>query len=102
MGQCLFVIQIVLKKRFLAEVLSLSLIHITPGLVEWHVPQGGMFLWMRVPLLKDTYEMIMERGLAYGVVLVPGRPFCPGKQDQPSQYLRASFSLATMDEMDMV
>ncbi|CAG0897934.1 unnamed protein product, partial [Darwinula stevensoni] len=72
------------------------------GLVEWYIPKGGMFLWMKVPQLKDTYEMIMERGLAHGIVLVPGRPFCPGGQNHPSQYLRASFSLATKDEMDQV
>ena len=34
------------------------------GLAEFSVPLGGMFLWLRVPGLTDTWDMIMQRGIA--------------------------------------
>ena len=30
------------------------------GLCEYSVPGGGMFLWMRVPGLTSTWDMIMK------------------------------------------
>ena len=30
------------------------------GLCEYSVPGGGMFLWMRVPGLSSTWDMIMK------------------------------------------
>merc|ERR1712037_1013912 len=66
--------------------------HLT-GLVEYNVPLGGMFLWMKVPGLSSTWEMIMERGLAANIMLMPGKAFQP-EQGKPCQYLRAAFSIA--------
>ena len=34
------------------------------GLAEFSVPLGGMFLWLRVPGVTDTWDMIMQRGIA--------------------------------------
>ena len=37
--------------------------------------------------------MIMERGLAANIMLMPGKAFQP-EQGKPCQYLRAAFSIA--------
>ena len=68
-------------------------------LAEWSLPQGGMFLWMRIPRLRDTWDMIMERGLEKNIMLVPGRVFAPRNAGE-SQYLRASYSVAAEDRFD--
>jgi kynurenine/2-aminoadipate aminotransferase len=57
------------------------------GLVEFSVPLGGMFLWIRVPGLVSTWDMIMERGLAKNIMLMPGKAFQPDLE-KPCQYLR--------------
>ena len=43
------------------------------GLCEYSVPLGGMFLWMKVPRLTSTWDMIMERGLRNNIMLMPGK-----------------------------
>ena len=47
----------------------------------------------QVPNLSSTWEMIMERGLAANIMLMPGKAFQPD-QGKPCQYLRAAFSIA--------
>merc|ERR1712059_199440 len=66
--------------------------HLT-GLVEYSVPAGGMFLWMRVPGLSSTWDMIMERGLKKNIMLMPGKAFQPDPS-LPCNYMRAAFSIA--------
>jgi len=66
--------------------------HLT-GLVEFSVPAGGMFIWMRVPGLSSTWDMIMERGLKKNIMLMPGKAFQPDPS-QPCNYMRAAFSIA--------
>jgi len=70
------------------------------GVAEWTEPKGGMFLWIRVPGISDTKLMIEEKALAKEVMLVPG---CVFEVDEaaPSQYLRAAFSVATEEQIDV-
>ncbi|ROT65342.1 hypothetical protein C7M84_016696 [Penaeus vannamei] len=72
--------------------------HLT-GLCEWNVPQGGMFLWIKVLGVKDTEDMLLERGAARHVLLVPGKGFTT-KFHSPCQYMRASYSTVTAEQMD--
>jgi kynurenine/2-aminoadipate aminotransferase len=69
------------------------------GLAEWEVPKGGMFLWIKVLGVKDTYKMVMEQGMKVGITLLPGG-VCFADRTQQSPYLRASFSTVTTEEMD--
>merc|ERR1712179_420432 len=69
------------------------------GLVEYSVPQGGMFLWMKVPELESTWDMVMERGLAKNIMLMPGKAFQPDL-DRPCHYLRAAFSVAPEEKFE--
>jgi len=68
-------------------------------LVEYSVPEGGMFLWMKVPGLESTWDMVMERGLAKNIMLMPGKAFQPDSE-KPCQYLRAAFSIAPEENFD--
>eukprot|EP00096_Caligus_rogercresseyi_P015740 TRINITY_DN8215_c0_g1_i2.p1 TRINITY_DN8215_c0_g1~~TRINITY_DN8215_c0_g1_i2.p1 ORF type:complete len:302 (+),score=61.44 TRINITY_DN8215_c0_g1_i2:62-907(+) len=69
------------------------------GLCEWSIPGGGMFLWLKINGVEDTWDMIMERAMAKNVMLLPGKAFMvdPSK---PCSYARAAFSLASPSDID--
>ncbi|CAL4121765.1 unnamed protein product, partial [Meganyctiphanes norvegica] len=69
------------------------------GLCEWSIPTGGMFLWLRVPGVQDTWSMIMDNAVEAGVILVPGKAFMTDT-NKPCQYMRAAFSLAAPEKID--
>jgi 2-aminoadipate transaminase len=46
-----------------------------PG-VTWTRPEGGLFLWARVPEHLDT-AVILEKAVAHKVAFVPGSAFYP-------------------------
>ncbi|KAG8230460.1 hypothetical protein J437_LFUL009949 [Ladona fulva] len=69
------------------------------GLAEWTVPEAGMFLWIKVNDVVDTYDMVMERGAKKNVLFVPGRAFMTDPS-QPCQYIRASYTVPTPEEID--
>lgn len=73
----------------------------TTGLAEWNIPRGGMFLWIKCLGVSDTRPMIMERALKKDVILLPGREFMTDPT-QPCSFMRASFSLATAENIDRV
>ncbi|KAK2712124.1 hypothetical protein QYM36_010975 [Artemia franciscana] len=70
------------------------------GLVEWHMPSGGMFLWMKCLHVEDTKAMIMERALPKDIILLPGQAFMTDP-NKASPFMRAAFSLATPEKMDI-
>ncbi len=73
------------------------------GLCQWSLPQGGMFLWIRVDGVDDTWDMIMKEGLKRNIMLVPGKVFVPtveSGEKRPSPYLRASYSIAPEEKFD--
>merc|ERR1712107_498834 len=72
--------------------------HLT-GLCEFSVPLGGMFLWIKVPELTSTWDMIMERGMEKNIMLMPGKAFQPDVSKH-CQYLRAAFSIAREDKFE--
>lgn len=42
------------------------------GLATWVSPVAGMFLWLDVSPIKDSYDLVMNEALAKGVLAVPG------------------------------
>jgi DNA-binding transcriptional MocR family regulator len=48
--------------------------HLPPGLLTFARPQGGLYLWCRVPAAVDT-RALLEDALACGVAFVPGHAF---------------------------
>lgn len=69
------------------------------GLAEWSEPTGGMFLWLKVNV-PDTYKMITVKARAKEVLFVPGNAF-QIDDSLPCQFIRASYSLCSAEDMDM-
>jgi len=53
--------------------------HFPPG-VSWTRPQGGLFLWVRLPEDMDT-EKLLKVAVEEKVAFVPGHAFYPGGND---------------------
>ncbi|MGV3569201.1 MAG: PLP-dependent aminotransferase family protein [Ramlibacter sp.] len=65
--------------------------------VTWNSPQGGMFLWARLPAGVDAVKLL-PLAVARGVAFVPGSPFYAGTPDPRA--LRLSFVTASPEEID--
>jgi 2-aminoadipate transaminase len=64
--------------------------------VQWNAPEGGMFLWARLPAGMDAVRLLpqaVERGVAF----VPGAPFYAADADPRT--LRLSFVTASEQEI---
>jgi len=68
-----------------------------PKEAEWTKPEGGLFLWVKLPEGVDTTKML-ERALAHKVAYVPGQPFFADGSGQNT--MRLSFALATLEEIE--
>jgi 2-aminoadipate transaminase len=65
--------------------------------VQWNTPQGGMFLWARLPAGIDAVTLL-PKAVERGVAFVPGAPFYAGTPD--ARTLRLSFVTASVQEID--
>ncbi|KIM40662.1 hypothetical protein M413DRAFT_446079 [Hebeloma cylindrosporum] len=75
------------------------------GLAEWSTPEAGMFFWFKLLLTDDpeadggdSQVVIRTKAFEKGVLALPGTVFLPNGRQTP--YVRASFSLATEEEVD--
>jgi len=68
-----------------------------PEEAEWTKPEGGLFVWVKLPERVDTAKML-ERALAHKVAYVPGQPFFADGSGQNT--MRLSFALATLEELE--
>ncbi|KAJ3021667.1 hypothetical protein HKX48_008046 [Thoreauomyces humboldtii] len=68
------------------------------GVAEWVVPDAGMFVWLKLLGIKDSSNLIKTKAVEKKVLLVPGFEFFPNERTTP--YVRASYSLATAEQMD--
>jgi 2-aminoadipate transaminase len=64
--------------------------------VQWNTPDGGMFLWARLPQGMDA-AALLPRAVERGVAFVPGAAFYAGQGDARS--LRLSFVTATTEQI---
>ncbi|HZZ58049.1 MAG TPA: PLP-dependent aminotransferase family protein [Opitutaceae bacterium] len=64
---------------------------------EWTQPEGGLFLWVRLPGGADASELL-PRALARKVAFVPGAPFWIGQADAST--LRLNFSNADPERIE--
>jgi DNA-binding transcriptional MocR family regulator len=67
-----------------------------PAGSRWTRPDGGMFVWVRLPDGWDA-DALLPAALERQVAFVPGRPFFPGPGDPAT--LRLSFTTHTTDEI---
>lgn len=68
-------------------------------LASWTTPTAGMFLWLKLHNTSDTKSLIEEKAAAANVLFVPGQAFDP--LDRPSPYIRAAYSTASRDDMNI-
>jgi DNA-binding transcriptional MocR family regulator len=64
-------------------------VHFPPG-VQWALPQGGLYFWVRLPREVTAFEVFFQ-GLARGVAVAPGPAFFPDRSGE--EYIRLNFSL---------
>ena len=75
---------------------------VTPGnpdaSVTWNSPDGGMFLWVRLPAGMDAVKLL-PKAVDKNVAFVPGAPFYADNADPRT--LRLSFVTATVDQINV-
>src|SRR5471032_62958 len=59
-----------------------------PAGVEWNRPEGGMFVWVKLPIHIDTMKLL-EQSIEQHVAFVPGGPFFANEAEHNT--LRLSF-----------
>ncbi len=64
---------------------------------SWTVPQGGLFVWVKIPG-SHSLELLKKAVLA-GVAFMPGYPFYAKNQNW--QTIRLTFSMATQKQMSV-
>lgn len=67
-----------------------------PEGAEWNRPEGGMFLWARLPSGYDTTALLPE-AVRHDVAYVPGAPFFAGEPDRAT--LRLCFVTETPERI---
>ncbi len=65
--------------------------------LEWNAPDGGMFLWARLPQGMSAIELLPQ-AVEKGVAFVPGAAFYAQQPD--TRTLRLSFVTASVDQID--
>ena len=65
--------------------------------LTWNCPQGGMFLWARLPEGMDA-SALLPQAVAQGVAFVPGAPFYAGASDPRA--LRLSFVTPSVAQIE--
>lgn len=68
-----------------------------PEEAGWTKPEGGLFVWVKLPEGVDTTKML-ERALVHKVAYVPGQPFFADGSGQNT--MRLSFALATLEQIE--
>lgn len=68
------------------------------GLAVWNPPKAGMFVWFKILGVEDTALFVKDLAVEGKVVMVPGSAFTPDGGASP--YVRASFSVASVAELD--
>ncbi|MDX6353393.1 MAG: 2-aminoadipate transaminase [Streptomyces sp.] len=78
------------------DALLAGLPHALPAGSSWNRPEGGMFLWVRLPDGFDATECL-RTAITHDVAYVPGAPFFAASPDAAA--LRMSFTTHTPEEI---
>jgi 2-aminoadipate transaminase len=71
--------------------------HLGGSGVQWNTPEGGMFLWLRLPEGLDA-QALLPLAVARGVAFVPGAPFYAEQPELRS--LRLSFVTPDLPDIE--
>ncbi|XP_054011217.1 kynurenine/alpha-aminoadipate aminotransferase, mitochondrial-like [Hylaeus anthracinus] len=69
------------------------------GLVEYVIPKGGMFVWMKVIGLDDVMDLAANKCSSRDVLFLPGHAH-NYDLSQPDQYIRLSYTNTSAEEME--
>ncbi|MBC8183612.1 PLP-dependent aminotransferase family protein [candidate division KSB1 bacterium] len=69
-----------------------------PAEVRYNIPGSGMFIWYELPQQCNARRMIDQQCEELKVLLVPGNAF--SSQNGLANYMRASFSMVTPEQID--
>lgn len=69
-------------------------------MAEWYVPQGGLFLWIKVTAVDDVLDLA-NKCVSQGVFVTPGNAFNYNSSKHDC-HLRFSYSYPSLEEMDKV
>jgi DNA-binding transcriptional MocR family regulator len=83
--------------RRCASMLTAVQRHIAPGMLRFAKPQGGLYLWCRLPQGVSS-RAVLDRALAAGVAFVAGHAFYPDPAGESE--LRICFSSVTPEAID--
>ncbi|WP_404959582.1 PLP-dependent aminotransferase family protein [Streptomyces sp. 147326] len=78
------------------DALQVALSRTLPADCEWNLPEGGMFVWARLPEDHDASDLL-KTAVTHGVAFVPGAPFHATAPDPRT--LRLSFTTHTPPEI---
>lgn len=78
------------------DALLAGLAEALPAGSSWNRPDGGMFLWARLPSGHDA-TTLLQQAIAHKVAYVPGAPFFAGSPDPTT--MRLSFTTHTPAEI---
>ncbi|MFE9632408.1 PLP-dependent aminotransferase family protein [Streptomyces sp. NPDC006463] len=78
------------------DALLAGLSDVLPAGSAWNRPEGGMFVWARLPEGHDA-TALLKTAIAHEVAFVPGSPFFTGTPDPRT--LRLSFTTHTPQEI---
>jgi len=65
--------------------------------VIFHPPTAGMFLWIKLNKVDDSFSLISQKAIEAKVVLVPGQAF---RRSGKSPFVRAAFSTASLEQLE--
>ena len=66
-----------------------------PDTISYVVPEGGFFVWLKLPILMDDKELLNKTTAFWNVSFVPGSGFFPEKNK--NNYIRLSYSNTPVD-----
>jgi GntR family transcriptional regulator/MocR family aminotransferase len=69
-----------------------------PGDVQFEIPQGGLFIWLKLPVDLSS-DGLLSLALKAGVDFVPGNRFVPGGS-QGTSWMRLNFVVQAPDKIE--
>jgi kynurenine/2-aminoadipate aminotransferase len=69
------------------------------GKAEWVIPDSGMFVWLKLLGVEDSFELITTKARDAKVLLVPGQEFFANPRK--TGYVRACYSVASQEDMEL-
>jgi 2-aminoadipate transaminase len=71
--------------------------HHFPASVQWNEPEGGMFIWVKLPQGVDSMALL-DKAIAQNVAFVPGAPFFANEPQ--ANTLRLSFVTVPKEKIE--